>query len=322
MEQLIIQNSKRLGRLSDFVKSSSDTLTLGRGYKNDVILSDQFVAVEQICFCYQEGRWIIKVLDETNPVLLNNKPINGDGTIFNSGDELTVGRTHLTLLLDTHQVERTRKLMLANWMYHRWLRLALPFAMLLLSGLVVIFTEFQELSDEVRWGILAAGGLGEVVLVIFWASCWALIGRLLRHKPNFLMQLFYTAVIVTTINIASMFEGYIAYSTTSSNFELIIKWGFMFVMMSLLLKYNLSFATELRRSNLISFTFVATVMIFVFSLLYLSKNDFSSRPDYVNTVKPPLAKWSSDQSINTYMDSLETQFSDLKILKSESIENN
>ena len=37
MEELIIKHHKRFGRLSEFFKSSGKSLTLGRGFNNDVI---------------------------------------------------------------------------------------------------------------------------------------------------------------------------------------------------------------------------------------------------------------------------------------------
>jgi hypothetical protein len=316
MEKLIIQQSKRQGRLSEFVKSTGETFTLGRGFNNDVILSDHFIAAEQIRFYYEQDQWKIKVLDDTNPVLLNDKAINDDGAIIESGDQLTVGRTHLVLLLSNHEIEHTRTLMLSNWMFHKGLRITLPIVMLLISALLAMFTDYQEITGKVHWGQLAGGGLAYVFFIVLWAGCWALVGRLLRHKPNFFAQLFYTSLMMTVLNVGMLFSGYAEYATTNNIFGYLIEGVFWLFLLSVLLKYNLTYATELKRRGWISFSVVAVLMVFSFSMSYLQERDFKSYPDYSKTIKPPLAKWSSDISLEVYMQDIDIQFDELKKIKS------
>lgn len=311
MEELVIQQGKRHGRLSEYVKSSGDTLTLGRGYDNDVILSDHFVAPRQIRFNYEEGKWHLKLLDHTNPVMLNNKPVSDEGAVINSGDELVIGHTHLNLLLSDHPVEPTKKLLLSNWPYHKGLRIALPLIMLVLSALISMFAGYQESTGKVRWGQLLSDGLIFIFMLVFWAACWALVGRLLKHKPNFFAQLFYVAFIIAILNIGMLFSGFIEYATLSTASGKIIEWGFVMIMLTLLLKYNLAFATELRRRGLISFSVVTLLLLFAFSMMVLDQREFSTRPDYSAMVKPPLAKWTTDISVDEYLQGIETQFVNL-----------
>ena len=322
MEKLIIQQDRRHGRISDFVKSSGETLTLGRGFNNDVILSDHFIAAEQVRFDYEQGQWKLTLLDDTNPVLLNDKPISKDAITIESGDQLIVGRTHLILLLSNHPLERTRKLMLSNWMYHNGLRLALPLVMLLISALLEVFTEYQEITGKIRWGQLVAGGLAYVLFITFWAGCWALVGRLLRHQPHFCAQLFYTALTMAVLNIGMLFYGYTEYATSNIILGYVIEWGFLLIVLSILLKFNLTYASELKNRGWISLSIIAVSMLFTFSMTYLEQRDFSTRPDYSETVKPPLAKWSSDKSIEVYMIDVSVQFEELeKLLNSDDITN-
>lgn len=315
MEKLIIQQNRRHGRLSEFVKSTGETLTLGRGLDNDVILSDHFIAAEQIRFDNEQGQWKINILDDTNPVLLNDKPISSDGATIKSGDELVVGRTHLVLLLSSHSLERTRKLMLSNWMFHKGLRITLPIVMLLISALLAVFTDYQETTSEIKWAQMAGGGLAYIFFLSFWAGCWALVGRLLRHKPNFFAQLFYTSLVMAMLNTGMLFSGYAEYVTSSNIFGYVIEGGFWLLLLGLLLKYNLTYATEIKKRGWISFSVVAVLMLFTYSMAYLQKQDFNSYPDYSKTLKPPFAKWSSDKSVEVYLQDIGLQFDALKKIK-------
>lgn len=316
MEELIIQQNKRHGRLSEFVKSTSESLTLGRGFNNDVILSDYFIAAEQVRFDYEQGQWIIKILDDTNPVLLNDKPISADGSTIKSGDQLTVGRTHLVLLLSSHPIERTRKLMLSNWMYHKGLRITLPVIMVLISALLAVFTDYQETTSKIKWGQMAGGGLAYIFFLSFWAGCWALVGRLLRHKPNFFAQLFYTSLVMALLNTGMLFSGYAEYITANNIIGYLVEGGFWLLFLSVLLKYNLTYATEIKKRGWISFSVIAVLMFFTFSMSYLQKQEFNTYPDYSKTLKPPFAKWSSDQSVEVYLQDIGLQFDALKKIKS------
>jgi hypothetical protein len=281
-------------------------MTLGRGFNNDIILSDHYIAPEQLRFFIENGSWKLRVLDFTNTVLINDNPVSND-TVIEHGDKLTVGRTHLVLLLSDHSIERTRKLVVSNWMNDKRHRRALPFVMLLIASLAAVFTEYQAIAGKIRWGQLVASGLSNAVVVTLWASSWALVGRLLRHKPNFREQLFYTALMGSVFSLGVLFEGYAEYTSTSEIFGLIIEWGFLFAILGTLLRYNLSFSTILKKRGWISYSVVGLLLAVTFSLQHLQQPDFSAQPEYSATLKPPLAKVSSDTSIDSYLQDIENQ---------------
>lgn len=311
MEKLIVQQANRHGSLAEFVKSTGESMTLGRGFDNDIILSDHFIAPEQIRFYVEDGLWKIKILDFTNTVLINDQPANDDAVIGH-GDKLVIGRTHLVLLLSNHAIEQTRTLVLSNWMNDKIHRRALPFVMLFLSALAAVFVSYQEVTGKIRWGQLISTGLAQAVFITLWASSWALIGRLLRHKPNFREQLFYTALMGIVLSLGRLFYGYAEYTTTSYIFGLIIEWIFLLAVIGTLLKYNLSYSTILKRRGLISYSVAALLLVITYSQQHLEQQDFSTLPEYSATLKPPLAKVSPDTSIENYLRDFEAIFEELK----------
>lgn len=312
MEELIIKHHKRFGRLSEFFKSSGKSLTLGRGYNNDVILSDHFISPDQIRFDCEDGQWKLKVLDNTNPVVINNHPVAEGEVVIKSGDELMVGRTQLVLFTSDHPVERTRIMIRSNWSSHRWLRVILPILAVIFAVLIGLFSEYLNASEKIQWGVLFAGSLAYVLMIILWAGGWALAGRLLHHKPNFFLQLFYTALILTGMTLGTFFQGYTEFAFSSRTFGSIIEIGFLVLIFSLLLKVNLVYATELKRRGLIAASIVAVLAIAIVSMNLLGTREFSSYPDYSQSVKAPFVKWSSDKSLNKYFNGVDDQFKRLQ----------
>ena len=312
MEELIIKHHKRFGRLSEFFKSSGKSLTLGRGYNNDVILSDHFISPDQIRFDYEDEQWKLKILDNTNPVMINSNPVAEECVVIKSGDELMVGRTQLVLLTSDHPVERTKKMIRSNWSTHRGLRVIFPILAVIFAVLMELFSEYLVSSGKIQWGVLFAGSLAYVLVITLWAGGWALAGRLLHHKPNFFPQLFYTALILTGMTLGTFFEGYAEFTFSSRTFGSIIEIGFLVLMLSLLLKVNLNYATELKRRGLIATSIVAVLAIAIVSMSLLGEREFSSRPDYSKSVKAPFVNWSSDKSLNKYFNGVDDQFERLE----------
>lgn len=308
MEKLIIHMDKRLGRISEYFKSPGDTFTIGRGLNCELILSDHFISPEQVKFQRDEQGWSMQVLDQTNPVLINNQPVADTGTRIVSGDVLTMGRTHLTLLLSNHSVEKTKKLIGSNWDTGGSKRYLVPFIVLAVAVILGMISEYMSSVSKVNWDKELSGGMLYALILIIWAGAWALAGRLLKHRPNFLLQLFYTSLVMGLSTIGAFFAGYTEYITTSSGFASVIETGFIILIFSVLLKYNLMYATELKRCGTIAFSFVTALTLFTITMSLLEQRDFSSVPDYSGVVKPPFAKIASGTSEAVLLESIGKQF--------------
>lgn len=306
MEELIVQLSARHGHFTEFVKSQTETMTLGRGFQNDVVLSDHFVAAEQLRFYFAGGSWKIAVLDTTNPVLINGKPVTEEA--IQSGDRLTVGRSHLLLILAGQPLERTRKLVLSNWMYRKWPGRLLPPALTLVAVVMAIFSNYQAMSREIPWGHLVASGLSTALIIVIWAGIWALVGRVFRHQPNFRAQWFYSALMMVWLGMAALFSGYPEYISNSVQFGQVLEWLVLLVLLSLLLRYNLLYASDLHRKGLVAFAIVGLSLLSIYSLSRLEKQDFSTYQEYSAVVKPPLVKWADDVAVDSYLYELALKF--------------
>ena len=115
METLIIHSGLRQGRVAELTRSQGGRLTVGRGFDNDLVIADVHIAPQQLEFVRENDTWTLRVLDFTNPVQLNDRVVGDEPVEIRSGDKLTIGRTRLALYDAAHPVERTRKLVISNW---------------------------------------------------------------------------------------------------------------------------------------------------------------------------------------------------------------
>ena len=78
MDSLIIKTGVRHGRFAEIARSSGDTFTVGRGFGNDLVLTDPHVAPGLLKFVREGEFWKLILLDHTNPVMLNGVKIEGE----------------------------------------------------------------------------------------------------------------------------------------------------------------------------------------------------------------------------------------------------
>jgi len=313
MDALIVQIGHRHGRISEFFKSTGDTVTAGRGFSNDIILADPHVAPDQVKFRYVDDVWVMDVVDETNPVLINGSPVSGDNIRIHSGDKIILGRTNLTVFAESHRVDKTRRIFLENWIHHARITAIYPLLAVLLAIGFELLSDYQQYATTIKYDKLLYDSLIMVFMLFVWAGGWALIGRLLRHQPYFMAQLFFVALIFSLSSISEPLATYMEYISSSASVGDILQWGLTLLFFVALIKYNLSLSTNLTNSTLVAFLVSVSLLIFTYSLVSLQKDSFNTYPVYSRTMKPPFARMlSHNDSIDVYMASVEHQFDRLE----------
>ena len=317
MDALIIQIGTRQGRLAEIVECKGETVSLGRSFVNDVVLSDPYVAPEQIKIDKEDGKWVIKILDDTNPVLLNGSPVENDGLEINSGDRLTVGRTHLFVFSKDHKFESTRKLLFSSWLYQNRLGPLLPVLVVLFASFLSAFNDYMGLSKSIEYRPFISEALVFVFFVSLWAAVWALVGRLLRHQLHFFENLLFTAIMVSFYVVVEPLGEYVEYLTGSLIFSALFNSFVFLAFLTLLLKFNLSLSSHLKNSGIVAFCVSAALLLFTYGVSEFKEEDFSAYPEYENKLKPPFARLRIDKSVEEYLSELEDQFFELEDMLEE-----
>ena len=209
MESLVIQLGVKHGRVAELARSRDGVLRVGRSFDNDLVLTDLHVAPRQIEFLRLGDGWYMTALDHTNPVLLNGVEIGRDSERIESGDKITIGRTHLTLYSADHPVEKTRELVWSSWLHRHSRGFVLPFLALLVFCLVDSSMEFYQNSVDLEWKEYGYAALVGAIFVVVWAGLWSLAGRLLRHQQAFGLQLMATSLVCLGLAILTPVESYL-----------------------------------------------------------------------------------------------------------------
>ena len=287
---------------------------MGRGFFNDVVIADPCVDPEQITFFRSPGGWKVRIVQETNPAMVNGSVIGYDGVDINSGDRITVGRTQLRVYASDHVVEPTHKLLLSSWFGHGRSRPLFALLMVTFACAVSLFEQYQELYTEVKWNELISPTLGLALVILFWASAWALAGRLLRHQPNFTAQLGFTALVTASFSILAPLESYVEYAANSMLLGEITLWLVVLAVLVALFRINLSFATNLQHFTAIAFIAATALLLSTYVMLESGTEEFSTAPEFPAVLKPPFAHLSGSRDAQAFRDGFAEKFDRADVL--------
>ncbi len=289
MERLIVQLGNKQGRAANVVRSREGSLTVGRSYDNDLVLTDIHIAPAQVTFQRTEDQWSMHILDQTNPVLLNDQPITGDMSVVRSGDRVTLGRTRLTIYADDHPVEPTKKLVLYNWLERHSPSVLTAIGFLVTVCLADLGFGYLLESTDLKWSEFAYAELWAVVVIVIWAGIWALAGRVIRQQPRFLLQLMVTTFTYLLVVVLTLTLGYFIYLFHNPQVTELAYWALAFIALVVLFRLNLLVATHVERTLLVSVILAAAILGVIYSFVLLSETEeFVYEPEFSQSLMPPL----------------------------------
>ena len=288
MGSLVIQSGIRHGRFAELTRSNGERLSIGRGFNNDLVLTDPHVAPNQLEFCKMDDHWFLTVLDDVNPIKINGKTVSGQVAI-ESGDHIAIGRTKLVAYTQDHAVAPTKKLLLSNLLSGSSLNPLWPIVVLLLTTLVSFGLEYVESATSFEWEKSASEILLSIVFIVIWAGCWALAGRIFRHQHHMGLQLIATSFISLLSVVLLMAAEFVVYPFHSVKIEEAMLWVFFYVVFSAMLYCNLVLALNVQRPARVSCVLVAiTLAVFYGFETFEESSYYASSPEYSTSVKPPI----------------------------------
>ena len=312
MEEIVVQIGPRNGQQTRYQKFGGQSVRIGRSYTSDLIVNDPYIAAEQVHLRRAEGQWYLEVIDQTNPVFINGKPTRLLKTPIKSGDQIHIGRTTITVFSTAHDIEPARKLFFSNWFYRSAWRPFIPWIVLALVALGVGISEYLDSYDEINWEDIVSSALAGVLVLFLWAAVWSIIGRVIRHQPQFYIQLTLTGLVYLLAILIEFILGPMEYLSNSYFLSDVYHWLFALLILSLLLNVNLSVASNIRRPHRVAVVISAATLLFLFGMYKLDEEEFQWQPKYPQSLEPPMLKWRSDSQLDDYVDGYQTLFDQLQ----------
>ena len=165
-------------------------IRIGRGYENDVVLDDPYVAPQHLRIRRSEaGGWVAEDLDSANGLFLDHGRDRFGWVEIDGNRPIRIGHTFLRIRETNHAVPRERAGRLEGRAGPVAPGAALGTAILGIQALSVWFAEI----DEPRVSHYVQSLLAIATLVVTWVALWAILSRIFsgqaRLERNLLIAL-------------------------------------------------------------------------------------------------------------------------------------
>ncbi len=318
MEELIIALNNPQNHNAQLVRSTSQAITVGRGYNNDVVLSDPFIAEQQIQFILEEQQWYVDIIQHINPVLLNSQQITTK-TAINAGDKLTIGNSLLSVLSKSSPIEKTRKFLLSSWMLHGNRKKTVPKVALLLLGSIFVLYEYFFNSVDLTWTVPIQVAVGQITFVFIWALFWSSIARRFTHHHHFETQIVITSIITLGALLIMPLVGLIEYNSSNILLNQFFEYFISFIQVFLLIKFSMFFWPNIKTTYSMAFIVSLSIHVSSFYIIEYSEETLNLSFPVSSVMLPPFTKMAKSQTIDEFISSNEHVFTQLNETRKDNL---
>jgi len=303
------------GKSQRHYRVEGSSITIGRGYQNDVVLGDSHISANHLRLDAVEGGWQLTDLDSLNGVEIIKNP-SADSTastmVLADGAEIKIGRTKLRIIADSYPVEAAKELHRLEKDVGQLNRFSiwLPLFMLVLAiDVSILYTNsFVEWQWKNSLSSILVTQLFLLVLALFWAG----VGRFLREEGNFLGH--YNLILLATLvySLSGWFVGVIGYNLSAGFLIETVLPLFTLLLVALLLSANFALATTMiaRQRWITSVGFVGLILVVSIASQMQQWGEFSPYPEYFSALELPALQIGGGESVDTFIENLDDLFAD------------
>ncbi len=333
MDQVIIEVMKDSGRRADYKVFNSLVIRIGRGYGNDLIVTDPFVSERHCVIRSQESGFLIEDLSSLNGTWLQSFAAQKNAAqtkglknwilnIFrrgkkadeskqkvaaslplHSGDHILIGQTRLRFFVPSHEVEPARLIVKPNAFFEAISRSWRAWGLVAVAMLFSVVIEHQESYKNLSVSKFISVGIGLLLVLLVWVGIWSFIGWLVKRKAFFNAHLSWATLFFLVTTLTYPVSEHLGYAASSPTFEMIVGSAVFWVSITALIAGHLVIATFIPRIYQILWAGLISMVIVVFGIVtyYAGQSEFNPQPDLYATLIPPYGRLGPSQSIDQFL---------------------
>jgi len=304
---IIIEEISRGHKMLHRYKLSKESITIGRGYDNDVILSDPHICPNHMHIDFVQGTWVVSDQNSINGCFLENpksKKHNADQHIINDGDVITVGKSQLRILFIDHPVIPTVHFSAFESFINLMRQ---PIALFISMTLFIsIAGGLGYLSSpiESNYSQFFVNAVGMAIVFALWPAGVALVSHLTKHDARTMAQLGISFVFFNLMWFSDFLDNVVAFNTASNSLITLAAAVLPIILAFCLFWLNcyIGFHMTARRRVIVSMSITALLFGGTYLVQYSHKPEFNPRPQYNATIMAPTFLLAPSSSINEFID--------------------
>jgi hypothetical protein len=200
---------------------------IGRGYDNDVIVDDPYVAAQHLrIFRNETGQLIAEDMGSANGMFLDGGTNRLARIIVDGTHPIRIGQTFLRVRELRHAVERERVARPELRTLPIALAVTISVAVLGITALSIWLTQ----TSEPKASSYLTPLLGIITTVLAWVGIWALLSRIFSGHSRFLRHLLIALVGILASLLYTQFAQFAAFALTWStavSYEYVAAWSIL-----------------------------------------------------------------------------------------------
>ena len=302
--ELIIELPGRGSQATDLRKFAGETITIGRGFDNDLILSDPHICAHHAVLEIDEsGKIQLRDLNSVNGTFIKKAArVEGSCTI-DSGDVFYVGKSRIRIYRPDHEVLPSIRLTWVEKLAQLANRPVLTGAACLLAVILSLYLKYTVEIGQYNIGRELLAAMGLLILLGLWPTAWTLFARYKKHDSRFFANLSSIVVFMILLTFIDKFESWLAYHQGESIFVSGVMLVVSLAMVLLLFWFN--FYLSIFINNKKRWIYSGAVTAVIAGALYLGTtlddDRFTTKPEYTQNLFPPSISFYSTQSTDEFL---------------------
>ncbi|MEZ5597978.1 MAG: FHA domain-containing protein [Pseudomonadales bacterium] len=284
----VVEITSRSGRVMERYKATGASVSVGRGYDNDVIVADPYVDVRHAVIEETSAGLTVRACGTNTPVHAGHQIVGEEPWPIHSGAGITLGRTHLKVYDLRHPVAPVQAFDRVEQFFASATlpgNIGIGLVAFLAIGLIdMVLRSYTEVEiSAVLQEIIASIGI-----TLLWAVFWSVVARISRGEPRFFHHWLAAAAAVTLYTLGRFLLDVVGFNTGSSAtvevLSFLLEGGCLAFALTLNLRFALRQTTPVRHAwaQGVAWVFVAYIVMTSWSFDDL----FSAYPDYEATLLP------------------------------------
>jgi len=290
--EIIIEEITRNHKLLHRHKLKQNTISIGRDYQNDIILTDPHICPQHLSLSYAENNWHINDNNSVNGTVIENnqcKTQNGHPQVINDGDIIILGKSQLRIFFSDHQVANTVAFSPFESLIDLIRHPVAVFISIALFMLIAGNISYLNQPTETNISQLFVSAFSMSLLFALWPAGVALMSHLTKHDPRILAQLGISFIFFILLWLADLLEEIIAFNSASNSIlgliVAIVPIGLAFSL--LWLNSYIGFHVSAKRRVIVAFCITTLLFGGTYLLQYSKKPEFNPHPQYNATIMAP-----------------------------------
>lgn len=307
---IVVELLARNGKPIKHYYFDKPSISIGRGYHNDLTLEDPYVCADHLHAKLDNENGVVDLEDQAslNGTKVNNRRV-GQRSV-SPDDEIILGRTRLHIFDANQDVPRTLPLSELeeniSWMNSFFWAITLTLAF----AATLILSEYLMSFDEFKLSKALPKLMGQMALFSAWPLILSLLAKLAKKESRMLSQFSLLWIFLISLQVLSNVERFFEFNFSHAQW---VFWmsvlalsacAFIFIWFSLFVAFHQS----KQRRNLVSAIATAILIIPAVTFQILNKQDFSAKPSYSASLLPLDYYFIKPTDTETFLNSSEKLF--------------